>query len=46
MDQLAQEKEMRKNLEKNVNEIVLDFKRLYEEADTARMIVVSKLREI
>ena len=37
---------MRKNLEKTVNDTVLDFKRLYDEADTARMIVVAKLREI
>jgi hypothetical protein len=37
---------MREKLEKNVNDIVLNFKRLYEEADMARQVVIKKLKEI
>jgi hypothetical protein len=37
---------MREKLESNVSEIVFNFKRLYEEADTARLIVTRKLSEI
>lgn len=37
---------MRTKLEQNISEIVLNFKRLYEEADIARLIVAEKLKEI
>ena len=37
---------MREKLESNISEIVLNFKRLYEEADTARLIVTKKLKEL
>lgn len=37
---------MREKLENNINDIVQNFKRLYEEADTARLIVTRKLKEI
>lgn len=37
---------MREKLENNINEIVLNFKRLYDEADAARLIVTRKLKEI
>lgn len=44
--ELKKEKEMREKLELNISEIVLNFKRLYEEADTARLIVTRKLTEV
>lgn len=37
---------MRTNLENNIQDIIMNFKRLYEEADTARLIVTKKLKEI
>ena len=37
---------IKEQFENNVNEITESFKRLYEEADMARMIVVKKLKEI
>lgn len=37
---------MRAQLESNISDIVLNFKRLYEEADTARLIVTRKLADI
>lgn len=37
---------MREKLEKNISEIVLNFKRLYTEADTARQIITNKLQEV
>jgi hypothetical protein len=43
---LKSEKEMRIKLEGNISDIVLNFKRLYEEADTARLIIVNKLKEL
>lgn len=43
---LQKEKGMREKLEDNINDIVQNFKRLYEEADTARLIVTRKLKEI
>lgn len=44
--ELKNEKEMRQQLEKNISDIVLNFKRLYDEADTARLIVTHKLKEL
>jgi predicted nucleic acid-binding Zn-ribbon protein len=44
--ELKKEKEMRENLERTIANIVKNFKRFYEEADTARMIITEKLREI
>lgn len=38
--------EIKEQLENNVADIIQSFKRLYEEADTARLIVVKKLAEI
>ena len=35
---------MRQNLENNIENIIMNFKRLYEEADAARIIVTNKLR--
>ena len=43
---LQKEKGMREKLENNINDIVQNFKRLYEEADTARLIVTRKLKDI
>ena len=37
---------VKEKLENNVTDVINSFQRLYEEADTARQIVVSKLREI
>jgi hypothetical protein len=37
---------MRIKLESNISDIVLNFKRLYEEADTARLIITKKLKEL
>ena len=37
---------MRSNLEKNVDSIITNFKRLYEEADKARQIVTKKLMNV
>lgn len=37
---------MRTNLESNIQDIIMNFKRLYEEADTARQIVTKKLKEV
>lgn len=45
-EQLNREKEMRASLENNIQDIIMNFKRLYEEADTARLIVTKKLREV
>ena len=42
----SKEKEMREQLELNISDIVMNFKRLYDEADTARLIVTKKLKEI
>lgn len=44
--ELATEREMRINLEVNIENIVMNFKRFYVEADNARKIVVQKLKEI
>ena len=38
--------EIKEKLESNVTEIVQYFKRLYDEADIARLVVVKKLKEI
>lgn len=38
--------EIKEQLENNVADIIQSFKRLYEEADAARLIVVKKLAEI
>ena len=40
----SKEKNMREQLETNLSEIVMNFKRLYDEADTARLIVTKKLK--
>lgn len=37
---------MRESLEKSIEGIIMNFKRLYDEADAARMIVTNKLREV
>ncbi len=37
---------MRVKLENEISMMVLNFKRLYEQADTARMIVNNKLKEL
>ena len=37
---------MREQLEVNLSSIVMNFKRLFDEADTARLIVTRKLKEI
>jgi len=37
---------MKEYFEANVNELVKNFQRLYEEADIARAIVVKKLKEV
>lgn len=42
--ELKKEKGIREKLEGNISDIVLNFKRLYEEADTARIIVTRKLK--
>lgn len=44
--ELKKEKEMRVLLENNISDIVFNFKRLYDEADTARLIVTDKLKEL
>ncbi len=44
--ELKKEKEMRVLLESNISDIVFNFKRLYDEADTARLIVTDKLKEL
>ena len=41
-----QEHQMRVNLEENVSKTIQNFARLYDEADTARKIIVSKLKSI
>lgn len=46
LHELKKEKSMREKLENNINDIVQNFKRLYEEADTARLVVAKKLKEI
>ena len=40
------EKEMRQNLEKNIENLIMNFKRLYDEADAARLIITKKLESI
>lgn len=35
---------MRQSLEKNIESIINNFKRLYDEADLARQIVTKKLK--
>lgn len=46
MNDYKKEKEMRQKLESNISEIVLNFQRLYEEAETARLIVTHKLKQL
>ena len=43
---LRKEQEMRKNLENNIAHIVLNFNSLYQEVETARLIIVHKLKEL
>lgn len=43
---LDKEMEMRKSLEKNVAETMMNFNRLFEEAEIARQIVIKKLKDI
>lgn len=37
---------MRQNLQKNIEHIIKNFKRLYDEADSARLIITTKLRDL
>ena len=43
---MRREKEMRMGLEASISQIVLNFKSLYDEVDTARLIIVDKLKEL
>ena len=45
-NELSKEKEMRESLEANIQSIMLNFKRLHDEAETARLVVVRKLKEL
>ena len=44
--QLQRETKMRQGLEDNIQGIMLNFKRLHDEAEAARQIVVRKLKEL